>query len=156
MKKIIIFGNSGAGKSTLARKLQYEYNIQHLDLDSLAWADAAIPTRKSFKESKREIDGFLSGSTGWVVEGCYADLLKYIANQANELIFLNPGTEICIKRCLERPWEPHKYKSKQEQDKNLDMLIKWVNEYEYREDEFSFKEHKELFESFQGKKLEVN
>lgn len=155
MKKILVFGNSGAGKSTLANTLQQKLNIAHLDLDTLAWSDASEPLRKPLAESTNEIDTFLSNTSNWVIEGCYADLLQYVAKDATEMIFLNPGTEVCIQHCKQRPWEPHKYASKNAQDKNLEMLIDWVKQYDKREDEFSLNQHLTLFESFSGKKTEV-
>ena len=155
MKKIIIFGNSGAGKSTLAKKLQIKFNLKHLDLDTLAWSESSIPTRKPLAESINDIDTFLSEASNWVIEGCYVDLLEYVSKHASELIFLNPATEVCIEHCRSRPWEPHKYDSKEEQDKNLNMLIDWVKDYDSREDEFSLKSHLELFESFQGNKIMI-
>ena len=155
MKKIIIFGNSGAGKSTLAKKLQQQYKLEYLDLDLLAWSESSTPTRKPLSQSIKEIDTFLQDAHDWVIEGCYADLLEHVAKNANELIFLNPGADVCINHCRNRPWEPHKYASKEEQDKNLKMLIEWVKQYDKREDEFSLKLHRILFDSFAGNKKEV-
>lgn len=155
MKKILIFGNSGSGKSTLANKLQLNYGLQHLDLDILAWEETQPPTRKVLSESISILDTFMSKYNSWVIEGCYADLLTHVSQQANEVIFLNPGNEICIERCKSREWEPHKYESKDAQDKNLDMLINWVKEYDEREDEFSLKSHNSIFSSFVGEKTEV-
>lgn len=156
MKKIIIFGNSGAGKSTLAKKLKQEFNLAHLDLDTLAWSDTIPPQRKPLTESNKEIDTFLLSAPGWIIEGCYADLLSYVIENANEVIFLKPDIEVCIQRCRLRPWEPHKYKSIEEQDKNLPMLIDWVKQYESRSDEFSLRAHQVLFDSFTGKKTIVS
>jgi len=156
MKKILIFGNSGAGKSTLAKKLKFKFELQHLDLDILAWLDTQPPSRRPLNESYNDIDEFLSENNSWVIEGGYADLLDYVTNQANDIIFLNPGTEVCIEHCRNRPWEPHKYTSKDEQDKNLNMLIGWVKDYEKRDDAFSLKAHKSLFNSFSGKKIEIS
>ena len=155
MKKIVIFGNSGAGKSTLAKKLQQKYNLNYLDLDLLAWSNSSIPTRKPFAESTEEINDFLSNVNEWVIEGCYADLLRHVIKEAGELIFLNPGTDVCISHCRNRPWEPHKYASKEEQDKNLEMLIDWVKQYETRNDEFSLKAHIALYELFKKRKTIV-
>jgi len=39
MQNIIIFGNSGSGKATLAKKYDLKYNLQHLDLYTVAWKD---------------------------------------------------------------------------------------------------------------------
>ena len=155
MKKILIFGNSGSGKSTLAKKLRTSFGLQHLDLDILAWEETQPPTRKDLSESIATLDDFILKHNNWVIEGCYADLLMYVSQSANEIIFLNPGNEICIERCKNREWEPHKYESKDAQDKNLEMLMEWVSEYDKREDEFSLKSHKFLFSSFVGKKNEV-
>lgn len=155
MKKILIFGNSGSGKSTLAKKLKTSFDLQHLDLDVLAWEDTQPPTRKALAESISSLDIFMSKHNSWVIEGCYTDLLAYVSQKANEIIFLNPGNEICIERCKSREWEPHKYESKDAQDKNLDMLMEWVNDYDNREDETSLKSHNSLFLSFLGKKTEV-
>lgn len=155
MKKIIIFGNSGSGKSTLAKKMSKMFDLQHLDLDTLAWEDTQPPTRKNMNESISLLEKFLSEYSEWVVEGCYADLLTYMSKRSNEIIFLNPGTDICVRRCQLREWEPHKYKSKLAQDKNLEMLITWVKEYENRTDEFSLKSHLKLYESFMGLKSEI-
>lgn len=70
------------------------------------------------------------------------------------MIFLNPGIEACAENCATRHWEPHKYPSKEAQDANLRMLIEWVREYQTRDDEFSLKEHRKLFDGHKGKKVE--
>lgn len=144
MKNTLIFGNSGAGKSTLAKKLKAKYSLEHLDLDTLAWLDTNPPTRKPIIDSQKEIDLFLAKSDSWVIEGGYSDLLELVTEQASNIVFLNPSMEICIKHCKLRPWEPHKYASKSEQDKNLSMLIEWVKQYEHRDDDFSLTSHRAL------------
>ena len=153
MNKILIFGNPGSGKSTLAKTLEASFALQHLDLDILAWEETQPPTRNALNKSISILETFMSKHNSWVIEGCYADLLTYVSQSANEIIFLNPGNEICTERCKRREWEPHKYESKDAQDKNLDMLINWVKEYDKREDEFSLKSHTSLFSSYFGKKL---
>lgn len=75
--------------------------------------------------------------------------------KATQLIFMNPGVETCIDNCRARPWESHKYASKEEQDERLDFLLDWVKEYETREDEFSLEAHRKLFDQFTCLKLEV-
>jgi adenylate kinase family enzyme len=154
MQKILIFGNSGSGKSTLAKQLSAKFNLAHLDLDTLAWSKQKSTTRKPLIKSKKDIDRFLTKNDAWVIEGCYADLLGFVINSANKVVFLNPGENTCIDNCKKRPWEPHKYKSLEEQDKNLEMLINWIKQYSTRNDEFSLKAHRNLFDNFKGNKVE--
>lgn len=152
MHRIVIFGNSGSGKTTLAQRLAAELALPHLDLDSLAWAPG--PTRRPLGESVGEIRAFTDREPAWVVEGCYADLLEAVLPLATEVRFLNPGVEACVENCRARPWEPHKYASKEEQDAKLDFLVGWVREYEVRQDEYSLAAHRRLFDAFAGRKVE--
>ena len=55
-----------------------------------------------------------------------------------------------------RPWEPHKYASKAEQDANLPLLLDWVRDYETRDDEFSLRSHRRLYDNFAGLKRELH
>ena len=155
MKRILMFGNSGSGKSTLAKAYCSKYGLAHLDLDSLAWEETSPPVRKPLSKSDIGIQAFLASNNAWVIEGCYSDLLALAAVHANELVFLNTGVEQSIANCRNRPWEPHKYPSKKAQDENLTMLIEWVKQYPERDDEFSLKSHRALYEGFAGSKLEL-
>ncbi len=154
MKKIVIFGNSGSGKTTLAKMLSVKYSFSHLDLDTLAWLDTTPPERTPAKESCIMINKFLNNNEKWVIEGCYSDLLGIVIKQADKIIFLNPGIEVCIDNCKKRQWEPHKYASMKEQNENLEMLISWVKNYSVRHDEFSYESHYKLFKTFSGDKEE--
>lgn len=155
MRKILIFGNSGSGKSTLARRLKDTENLAHLDLDELAWQKTTPPQRAPLTESQSAIDQFTQENESWVIEGCYADLLELLLADANEMIFLNLPVEECIENARQRPWEPHKYESKEAQDANLDMLLDWIRDYDNRRDVFSRSAHECLYESFGGKKQMV-
>ena len=95
----------------------------------------------------------MSSSNGWVIEGCYADLIELAAPNASDLIFLNLSVDDCIANARSRPWEPHKYPSKEAQDRNLTMLIDWIKSYPDREDTCSLQRHIALYESFDGKKV---
>lgn len=154
MKKILIFGNAGSGKSTLAKMLSKTYALPHLDLDTLAWNETNPPSRAPIEVSNESIQTFINTNKTWVIEGCYADLLCIVMESANEVIFLNPGTEICITNSKNRPWEPHKYPTIEKQNENLSMLIDWIKQYAERQDEFSLISHCELFNEFNGKKME--
>jgi len=154
MNKVIIFGNSGSGKSTLAKEYAAKFKLSHLDLDILAWEKTEPPMRKPLEASLIIINQFIGENSRWVVEGGYSDLLGLVINYADEIIFLNPSIETCIKNCRSRPWEPHKYTSADEQNENLNMLLDWVKEYPYRNDNFSLYSHKNLFDKYSREKIE--
>ena len=161
-RRVLVFGNSGSGKSTLSKSLSEQEGLAHLDLDTLAWlpsiVDKAPPQRASLKESSKKLKAFTSEHEAWVIEGCYTDLLDLLSNQATDIIFMNLDTAKCIENAKNRPWEPHKYESKTAQDKNLDMLISWIEQYTTRDDVFSYQSHKSFYEGFAGNKImyEVN
>lgn len=154
MRRIVIFGNSGSGKTTMARRLARELMLTHLDLDSLAWDESGA--RSSAEASHRLITDFLQSHSSWVIEGCYGDLIEHVLPSATEVRFLNPGVEACVANCLARPWEPEKYPSKEAQDRNLELLLDWVREYETRKDEYSLERHRRIFDGFDGPKEELS
>lgn len=157
MAKILIFGNSSSGKSTLAQKIVKTYHFSHLDLDTVAWkAEFKNPQRRSFKDSCTDIVDFTQDKSHWVIEGCYGDLISFISNYCHRLIFLNPDIETCVQNCRQRPWESHKYDSLEAQNTNLEMLVRWIKDYYIRDDEFSLSAHRQIFDSFKGKKVEYN
>lgn len=156
MRKVLIFGNSGSGKSTLAKELCAAENLSHLDIDMLAWMPTTLPTRKPVGEAKKEIYEFIHSHEEWVIEGCYTDLLETVASQCNEMIYMNIPVAVCIANAKNRPWEPRKYKSKEDQDANLEMLVEWIAQYKERDDIFSERAHKELYEKYPGKKNYVH
>jgi adenylate kinase family enzyme len=152
LSKVVIFGNSGSGKSTLATGLAFKNQLAHLDLDTIAWKASKTPERQTIVESSQSINDFLIAHDNWVIEGCYADLLEIVTPKADKVIFLNLPASACVENAKNRPWEPHKYESKEAQDENLDMLIDWISQYTSRNDTFSKVAHEKLFEEFQGKK----
>ena len=154
MERIVIFGNSGSGKSSLAKALSGLHGAAHLDLDLVAWEAERPGVRAPFDESVRALLQFIEGADAWVIEGCYSGLLGVAAAHCTEMIFLNPGVAACVANCEARPWEPHKYPSREAQDANLRMLVEWVKEYETRDDEFSLREHRRLFDAHAGRKVE--
>lgn len=155
MHKILIFGNSGSGKSTFAKELVEAEQMPHLDLDSLAWLPTEPPVRAPLEHSELKIKEFMAASENWVIEGCYTDLLELASPEASEIIFMNLDVSLCIENAKNRPWEPHKYKTKKAQDRNLDMLIEWIEQYNEREDVFSLKSHLRFYDNFPGKKTMV-
>ena len=153
--RYLILGNSGSGKSTLATRLVHANSLAHLDLDILAWEAESAPRRRPVGESAREILSFVEARDRWVIEGCYADLVEVVLPRCTRLVFLNPGIEVCVANARARPWEPHKYVSKEAQDANLDMLVGWIRDYAVRRDVFSLRAHRAVFDTFMGPKSEL-
>ena len=149
--KIILLGNAGAGKSTMARRLIGSNNIPRLSLDEIAWEGTE---RKPLAASLRELHQFIEHNDQWIIEGCYSDLVEAALPHCTELRFLNPGVKICVEHCKRRPWEPEKFSSAEEQQALLDQLIRWVGEYETRDDEYGLKRHRKIFNDFKGLKRE--
>jgi adenylate kinase family enzyme len=155
MPRYVIIGNSGSGKSTLAARLARVHGLRHLDLDTLAWEPETAPVRRPVDSSARDIAAFLDAGDAWVVEGCYADLITVPLPRCTRLLFLDPGVDACVTNARLRPWEPHKYPTKEAQDANLEMLVGWIREYGSRADVFSLAAHRALFAGFSGDKTEL-
>lgn len=124
--RIAIIGNAGSGKTTLARSLARD-GVAVLDLDTIVWEPNAGAVLRPLNAARHELRKFCSSQADWIVEGCYGDLIEEALAWRPELIFLNPGEEICLRNCRHRPWESRKYRSKAEQDSNLETLLAWVS-----------------------------
>lgn len=154
--RVAILGNSGSGKSTLAHWLARSANLAVLDLDSVAWEPDQPAVARSSALAAADVAKFCTTHTRWVLEGCYGNLVEAAFQFQPFLIFLNPGRESCTAHCLNRPWEPHKYPSKQEQDANLQLLLSWVAEYYTRDGPMSLGAHQTVFDKYPGRKVELH
>jgi adenylate kinase family enzyme len=151
-ERIVIFGNSGSGKTTLARATAQRLRAPHLDLDAIAWESPRV--RRPVPASVVLLEAFMTTHPAWVIEGCYGDLVAAAAPRCTALWFLNPGVEVCVANCRNRPWEPSKYATRAEQDALLEFLVSWVRQYETRDDEYGVRRHRAVFDEFAGQKVE--
>ncbi|HQZ31559.1 MAG TPA: shikimate kinase [Arenimonas sp.] len=152
--RVLVFGNSGSGKSTLAVRLAATHGLAHLDLDSIVWEPGKIAVPRAPEAIAASLHAFLEGHERWVIEGCYGELVDMAAGRCTELVFLNPGRDACLDNNTRRPWEPHKYASKEAQDAMLANLQAWVAGYYEREDAWSYRAHRRIFDAFTGRKIE--
>lgn len=134
----------------MAHSLQREHGLAHLDLDSIAWSEPGV--RLPMSESQIALEAFIQSHEQWVIEGSYASLAIAATAFCNELRFLNPGVAACVANCEQRPWEPEKYASQEQQNERLGFLLDWVRQYETRDDEYGLVAHQAVYDSFQGKK----
>jgi len=152
VRRILLFGNSGSGKSTLAKRLCADVGLAHLDLDTLAWLPTTPPQRMPLDRCAADIAAFIDSHAAWVIEGCYIDLLELALPSSSEIIYLDIPVSECITHARKRPWEPHKYPSREAQDANLEMLINWIGDYPHREDTFSQRAHRQFYDRYRGNK----
>ncbi|AFZ22539.1 adenylate kinase-like kinase [Cylindrospermum stagnale PCC 7417] len=155
MHRFLIFGNSGSGKSTLANKLGQDLNIPVLDLDTIVWEPNKIAIRRPHSDAENDLRNFIKNNPSWIIEGCYSTLIKIAIEFSTEIYFLNPGVNQCLENNRNRPWEPHKFKSPEEQAQTFEFLQNWIQEYEKRDDEFGYSSHRLIFQEFHGKKQEI-
>jgi adenylate kinase family enzyme len=150
--RIAIVGNSGSGKSTLARELAEVHSLASLDLDSIVWEQGKIAVLRSTAAAQVDLDAFCGAHGRWVIEGCYGNLMRRVLGHQPALLFLDPGVAACLANCRNRPWEPQKYASREEQEAMLEYLLGWVEEYYSRNDTLSLADHQTLFEAYTGSK----
>jgi hypothetical protein len=91
---------------------------------------------------------------GWVIEGCYTGLIEVVLSDATDIIILNLPVVQCRDNAKNRPWESHKYVSRQAQDANVPMLLDWIAQYAEREDTFFHAFHRALVDQYRGEKTE--
>jgi hypothetical protein len=150
--RIVILGNAGSGKSTLAKSLARTQRMPMLDLDTLVWEPDLVAVQRPDELVFADLAQFCRESDDWVIDGCYGDLVEAVLRHRPLLIFLEPGQEVCVANCRTRPWEPHKYRSKQEQDDHLEDLLGWVRSYYDLDGSMSLAGHRAVFDGYAGPK----
>lgn len=153
--RVLIMGNSGSGKSWRARELAQQRQLQHLDLDTIVFVPGLIAVARPIAQAMADLHAFAKASEEWVIEGCYGDFIAAALPYCTELVFMNPGQEVCLANNGKRAWEPHKYASKEKQDSMLPFLLDWVGKYYERDDACSYRYHRRVFDGFGGEKREV-
>jgi hypothetical protein len=121
----------------------------------VAWEPGKVAVARAPEAAAADVTAFCSTHDRWVVEGCYAALVGHTIAYSPLLLFIDPGMDACLAHCRNRPWEPHKYASKAEQDAKLEFLLTWVRGYYTRDDDLSLSAHRTLFENYHGLKLRL-
>jgi adenylate kinase family enzyme len=153
--RIVIIGNSGSGKSWRARELAKAHRLAHLDLDTIYFVPGEVAVQRPKEDVQADLDAFIAKHPDWVIEGCYGDVAEAALPYCTELVFMHPGREACLANNGKRPWEAHKYASKEQQDSMLPFLLDWVGKYYERDDNCSYACHRKLFDAYTGAKREV-
>jgi adenylate kinase family enzyme len=150
--RIVILGNAGSGKSTLAKSLARTQGMPLLDLDTLVWEPDRVAVQRPNERVLADLAQFCRESEDWVIDGCYGDLVGAVLGHRPLLIFLAPGQDVCVANCRTRPWEPHKYRTKREQDDHLEHLLGWVRSYYGLHGSMSLSGHRAVFDAYTGPK----
>ena len=147
--RIAILGNSGSGKSTLARWLTARAHAPLLDLDTLAWEPQKIAVARPAAAALRDVQCFCVANVSWVVEGCYADLIRAALEFSAVLLFLDPaGTA----PPTAAPAPGRTSSSRAAQDERVAYLLDWVRAYYTRAGELSHAGHVATYEDYRGPK----
>ncbi|MGE0448695.1 MAG: shikimate kinase [Vicinamibacterales bacterium] len=154
-RRIAIVGNSGAGKSALARRLAEHHRLPVLELDAVVWEQSSIVAERPREAVLAEVDWFITAHEGWIVEGCYGDVIERTLARCTTLVFLNPGIDVCLANNRRRPWEPHKHDTAAAQAAMLEDLLRWSAAYYTRHDAWSLSRHRRLFDAHTGPKIEI-
>ena len=154
--RVLVMGNSGSGKSWYARELAQQHGLAHLDLDTIYFEPGRVAVQRPMQQVLADLHAFIGAHQRWVVEGCYGDVIEAALPACSELVFMNPGKDTCLANNGRRPWEPHKYASKELQDSMLPFLLDWVGKYYERDDNCSYAFHQRVFDAFDGAKRTIN
>jgi len=153
--RVLLFGNAGAGKTRYAEHLARRHHLAHLDLDGIVWEPGQVAVLRPLARVTADLSRFLDANSRWVIEGCHGELVSLVAADCTELVFMNPGEAVCAANCRARPWESHKFQSKQAQDERLALLLDWVHGYYVRDDDWSLRRHRQLYDGHDGPRREV-
>ena len=153
--RVLVMGNSGSGKSWRARELAQQQGLAHLDLDTIYFVPGEVAVQRPMPHVLADLRAFIDAHEQWVVEGCYGDVVEAALPFCSELVFMNPGKDACLANNGRRPWEQHKYASKEQQDSMLPFLLDWVGKYYERDDTCSYAYHRRVFDAFDGNKREI-
>ena len=154
--RVLVMGNSGSGKSWYARELAQQRGLPHLDLDTIYFEPGLVAVQRPMPLVLADLHAFIGAHEQWVVEGCYGDVIEAALPACSELVFMNPGKETCLANNGRRPWEPHKYASKEVQDSMLPLLLDWVGKYDARDDNCSYAYHRRVFDACKVSKREIS
>ena len=153
-RRFAVLGNSASGKSTLAKRLAAHHGLPVLDLDTIYWDPVEVTKERPAAEREAALAEFLSTHEQWIIEGCYADLIGDALRLRPTLIFLNVPLEVCLAQARQRPHEPHKFATKEDQDALLEPLLAWIADYYRRDGAMSWRAHRALFDAYAGPKIE--
>jgi len=102
VSKIRIVGPVGSGKTTLAKKLAQQKGIPMYSLDEVVWSrTAAGDMRNSELVRDAKLQDILN-QPAWIIEGAHLGWSMKSFDEADQILFLNPGVSVRIYRFSRR------------------------------------------------------
>jgi len=102
VNKIRIVGPVGSGKTTLARRMASKKGIAMHSLDEVVWTrTAGGDIRNSEEERDAKLHAILD-QPSWILEGAHLGWSMKTFDEADQIIFLNPGVLVRIYRITRR------------------------------------------------------
>jgi len=133
MKRIMIIGSAGAGKSTLAQRLAEHYGLPVIHLDRHYWL--ANWTPRANEEWDLMVEQFAEQEQ-WIIDGNYSRTMDIRLSRADQVIYLDMPTWLCLYRIVKRRIMYHKKRRpdmNESCDEKLDLeFVKWVWNYRKR------------------------
>jgi adenylate kinase family enzyme len=100
-RRIVIAGISGNGKTTLGRRLAQRLGVPFTELDALMHQPGWVPAET--EAFRREVQGLLEASDGWVLDGMYQSQLgDLVLRRADTLVWLDQPLPLVLRRLVKR------------------------------------------------------
>ena len=150
MQRLVIIGNAGSGKSYLAHRLGERLSLPEIHLDAWFWEPGGFTRKRPQDVVFRLVDNAKQAQR-WIAEGVYGELAVRFVGRAEGLIWLNLDWETCRANLLRRgPQDPDPLTPAAQAD--FLGLLEYASKYWTRTGPRSFVGHRELFDSFTGRK----
>ena len=144
-----VMGPNGSGKSTLGNVIAKYARCERVDLDRIHWDDMAFSHKREEAAARRLTREAAQGER-WVIEGVYGWLASEAAPRATALIWIDLPLVICEASLVARgEWRNAKPGA-------LEALLEWARGYETRKTPSSRIGHTQIFEAFDGAKLQIS
>jgi len=135
--KVLIVGIVASGKTTLARRLSFESDIKHYEIDSIVYDD--FNNIKRSNEEQQDIIKKINKNHSWIIEGTLRKNLDNLLDIADVIVYIDIPINIRKRRIFTRfikqlfRIEKCNYKPT---FKMLRKMYVWSNEFEKKKIEF--------------------
>jgi len=139
LNKIYIVGIVGSGKTTLSKKLSKKLGIKHFEVDNIAHKNTEIGRIKQSDEEQLNEFRRINEEKSWIIEGTFRPSCKFLLENADLIIFLDPSINVRKYRIVKRFVKQQIGLEKSHYKSDLGMLkamFKWTNEFEKSRNEF--------------------